>query len=82
VPKAIADFLILRALRESGGLAVAVAEDRLPEATLRLARRAGLRAGPEGAACLVALEDLAAAGVVRPGERAVVFQTGDPANYA
>ncbi len=82
VPKAIADFLILRAVRESGGRAVAVAEERLPEATSRLARRAGLRAGPEGAACLVALEELAAAGVVRAGERVVAFQTGDPANYA
>ncbi len=82
VPKAIGDFLILSALRESGGRALAVAEERLPEATARLARRAGLRAGPEGAACLVALADLAAAGVVRAGERAVIFQTGDPANYA
>jgi threonine synthase len=37
--------------------------------------------GPEGAAALAGLELLTAAGRVRAGERVVVFQTGDPANY-
>jgi len=81
VPKAIGDFLVLRAVRESGGRAVAVDEALLPAVTERLARTEGLRVGPEGAAAFAAVEDLAAAGAFAPGERVVVFQTGDPANY-
>jgi threonine synthase len=81
VPKAIGDFLVLRAVRESGGRAVAIDEARLPELTARLARSEGLRVGPEGAAAFAAVEDLAAAGAFTSGERVVVFQTGDPANY-
>jgi threonine synthase len=81
VPRALGDFLVLRALRESGGRALAIAEERLPEVTARAARQEGLRLGPEGAAALAAAEDLAAAGAFSEGERVVVFQTGDPANY-
>jgi len=81
VPKAIGDFLVLRAVRESGGRAIAVEEARLPAVTERLACREGLRVGPEGAAAFAAVEDLAAEGAFAPGERVVVFQTGDPANY-
>jgi threonine synthase len=81
VPRAIGDFLVLRALRESGGRAIAVAEDRLPGVIALAARQEGLRLGPEGAAALAAAQDLAAEGAFAPGERVVVFQTGDPANY-
>jgi threonine synthase len=81
VPKAIGDFLILRALRESGGQAVAVEEGRLAESARRAAREEGLLVGPEGAACLVALEALASEGACAEGDRIVVFQTGHPANY-
>jgi threonine synthase len=81
VPKAIGDFLVLRAVRESDGRALAIAEERLPEIMARTARLEGLRPGPEGAAALAAVEDLAAAGELRQGERVVVFQTGHPDNY-
>jgi len=81
VPKAIGDFLVLRAVRESGGTAVAVDEERLAEITDRVARLEGMRFGPEGAAALAAVEDLTAKGAFAAGERVVVFQTGDPANY-
>ena len=81
VPKAIGDFLVLQALRQSGGRALAVAEERLAPLEARAMREEGLQIGPEGAACLAALEDLAAEGALRPGERVVVFQTGHPANY-
>jgi threonine synthase len=81
VPRAIGDFLVLRALRESGGRALAIAEDRLPDLTARAARQEGLRLGPEGTAALAAALDLAAEGAFKEGERVVVFQTGDPANY-
>ncbi|HYU31388.1 MAG TPA: threonine synthase [Thermoanaerobaculia bacterium] len=81
VPKAIADFLVLAAVRASDGRALAIDEARLPEVTERMARTEGLRLGPEGAAAFAALDDLAAAGELREGERVVVFQTGDPGNY-
>jgi len=81
VPKAIGDFLVLRAVRESGGRAIAVEESRLPEITERLACTEGIRVGPEGAAAFAAVDDLASAGAFGRGERVVVFQTGDPANY-
>jgi threonine synthase len=80
VPKAIGDFLVLRALRATDGRALAVDESRIPQVTARAAR-AGLRVGPEGAAALAAVEDLAASGAFSPGERVVVFQTGSPDNY-
>jgi threonine synthase len=80
VPRAIGDFLVLRALRETDGRALAIAEERLPAIAARAAR-AGLRTGPEGAAALAGVEDLAAAGDLKPGERVVVFQTGSPDNY-
>jgi threonine synthase len=81
VPRAIGDFLVLRALRESAGRALAIDEARLPAVTARAARDEGLRFGPEGAAALAATLDLAAEGAFAEGERVVVFQTGDPANY-
>jgi threonine synthase len=81
VPKAIADFLVLRAVRASDGRALAIDEARLPDIAGRIARLEGLRLGPEGAAAFAALDDLAAAGELREGERVVVFQTGDPGNY-
>jgi threonine synthase len=82
VPRAIGDFLILAALRETGGAAVAVPEESLLDVTRRAARLEGLEVGPEGAAALAGLDALVERGLVRRGERVVVFQTGHPANYA
>ena len=56
-------------------------ESRLAGITAWVAAHEGLRIGPEGAAALAAVEDLEAAGAFSPGDRVVVFQTGDPANY-
>jgi threonine synthase len=81
VPRAIGDFLILRALRETGGVAIGVEEDRLPAITARASREEGFQIGPEGAAALAALADLQTSGRLAAGERVVVFQTGHPANY-
>jgi threonine synthase len=67
-------------LRVPHGRAIAVAEERLPEIESRAARQ-GLLVGPEGAAALAAVEDLAAEGALAEGERVVVFQTGHPGNY-
>ena len=81
VPRALAAPLVLAAVRETGGCGVAVSEEEMAEATVRLARSEGMEVGPEGAAAFVALEKLAARGTVREGERVVVFQTGNPSNY-
>jgi threonine synthase len=59
-----------------------VSEEEMAEATSRMIRAEGIELGPEGAAAFVALERLAGRGAIAEGERAVVFQTGDPANYA
>ena len=82
VPVAIGDFLILQALRESNGAAVAVLEETAERTEARLARTEGLLAVIEGAAALAGLEQLAEAGTVAEGSRVVVLQTGHPANYA
>ena len=82
VPKAIGDFLILRALYETGGAAVAIEEARLPEIGACAASEEGLLVGPEGAAALAAVADLAAVGRIEPGQRVVAFQTGHPGNYS
>lgn len=81
VPRAIGDFLVLRALRESDGAAVAVGPEEIAAAGRDVARREGHRFGPEGAAALAALRRLHSAGTIRAGETVVIFQTGDPANY-
>ena len=74
--------MILRALRETDGHAVAVPEREIAAHCDGLARQEGLVAGPEGGAALLALADLSRQGTIAAGERVVVFQTGDPANYA
>lgn len=76
VPKALGDFLILRALRESGGLAVAVSDDEMVEAANLLYRLEGIFACYEGAATVAALRKLVKRGEIRPGERVVLFNTG------
>ena len=81
VPKAIGDFLVLKALYETDGQALSVDESRLESITSWVAAHEGLRISPEGAATLAAVEDLEAAGAFSPGERVVVFQTGSPDNY-
>jgi len=76
VPEAIGDFLILRALRESNGGAVAVSEREMEEGARELGTREGVDAVVEGGATLAALRRLRKAGAVDPGERVVLFNTG------
>jgi threonine synthase len=76
VPRAIGDFLILRAVRESGGTAVAVSDAAMVEATALVGRTTGVYASLEGAATAAALPELARVGAVRPGDRVVLFSTG------
>ncbi len=81
VPKAIGDFLILDALRASGGTAVAVTDEELIAATREIGAAEGLFCAPEGAACLPALKQLLAAGQVNADERIVLFNTGAGVKY-
>jgi threonine synthase len=75
VPGPLAGSLILRALRETQGTALAVSDDELRRALGELAR-AGLWVAPEGAALLPAVRRLRAAGWTRSGERVVLLNTG------
>lgn len=81
VPKAIGDFLILDAIRESGGTAIAVADDELLEGSRELARTEGIFAAPEGGACVPALRKLLERGDVKPDETVVLFNTGSGIKY-
>lgn len=76
VPVAFADDLILRAVRESGGTALAVDDEAILAATRRVAGREGLDVCPEGGATLAALEKLLEDGLVGHDERVVLFNTG------
>jgi threonine synthase len=81
VPGAVGDFLILRALRESDGTAVAVSDEALVDAQMRMSRLEGVFACPEGGATLAALEALLEQGWVSPDERVVLFNTGTGLKY-
>jgi threonine synthase len=81
VPKAIGDFLILDALRASGGTAVAVTDDELLAATKEIGAAEGIFCAPEGAACLPALRKLLTDEFVKPDERVVLFNTGSGVKY-
>ena len=82
VPAAVGDFLILRALRESRGTAVAVPDAEILDATYRLGKTTGIWPAPEGGATLAALLRLKNAGWVRDGESVVLFNTGNGAKYS
>src|SRR5579883_1636509 len=58
VPKALGDFLVLNAVRESGGTAVAVSDEEMIDAGIELASDEGIFAAPEGGACVAALKKL------------------------
>jgi threonine synthase len=81
VPRAIGDFLIIDALHESGGTAIAVTDDELIAATGEIGAAEGLFCAPEGAACLPALGKMIEAGQVKTDELVVLFNTGAGVKY-
>ena len=81
VPKALGDFLVLRALRESGGTAVSVSDEEMLDAALLLAKREGVFAAPESGACVAAVKRLLDTGFLKPHERIVILSTGSGAKY-
>jgi threonine synthase len=81
VPRAIGDFLILRAVRDSHGTAVAVSDRAMVEGMLTIGRHTGVSAAPEGGAAFDAIRQLAAAGTIKPDESVILFNTGGALKY-
>jgi threonine synthase len=81
VPGPLGDRLILRALRESGGDALAVSEEAIAAATRRISRATGIDAAPEGGCALAVTEQLIGARRIPADAEVVVFNTGSGASY-
>jgi threonine synthase len=81
VPGPLGDRLILRALRESGGDALAVSEEAIAAGTRRISQRTGIDAAPEGGCALAVTEQLIAARRIPAEAEVVVFNTGSGASY-
>jgi threonine synthase len=81
VPSAIGDFLILRAIRETRGTAIAVSDEAILAAQRELAEKEGIVAAPEGAATLAALKRALETRMVDRDERIVLFNTGSGLKY-
>jgi len=81
VPRAVGDFLILRAVRESGGRALAVGDPAICKAVDDCARRDGLLLCPEGGATLAAYHRAVQDGLVDPEERTVLFNCATGLKY-
>ncbi len=82
VPKALGDFLILRAVRHSGGSALAVSEAEIIQGVKDAGAAEGMFMAPEGGACVAALRRLVASGQLSAGESVVTFNTGTGFKYA
>jgi threonine synthase len=81
VPKAVGDFLVLRAVRESGGTALAVTDADMVADMRELGAKEGISAAPEGGAALRALKRLVKDGRVKKDETIVLFNTGGALKY-
>ena len=81
VPKPLGDRLTLQAVRESGGTAIAVSDQDLVDAGIRLAEEEGIFAAPEGAACVAAAERLVTEGFLKSGDRMLIYNTGSGLKY-
>ena len=81
VPGAVGDFLMLRAIRESGGCAVAVTDEEMIVCTQEMASGTGIFPAPEGAATLACLKHLIAQEAVSADDRVVLFNTGTGLKY-
>ena len=81
VPQAIGDFLILRAVRESGGFAIAVEDAAIESALSEIAREEGFLLCPEGAATYAAYKQSLADGRVKRSDRVVLFNCASGLKY-
>ncbi len=81
VPKALGDFLVLQAVRESAGTAISVTDQEMLDAALLLARTQGIFAAPEGGACVAAVTRLLQSGFLKRDERILIYNTGSGLKY-
>src|SRR5262249_42270393 len=81
VARAIGDFLILRAVRESGGTAVAVPDAEMIDGMLAIGADEGISAAPEGGATYAAVARLVKRGLIQPRDSVVLFNTGGALKY-
>jgi len=81
VPVAVGDFLILDAVRESGGFAIAVNDDKIENARREIGAREGVLVCPEGAATYAAYKEALKDGRVGAGDRVVLFNCGNGLKY-
>ena len=81
MPRAIGDFLILRAVRESGGTALAVPDAAMVEGMLAIGKHEGVSAAPEGGAALAAIRQLVADDTIKREDSVVLFNTGGALKY-
>jgi threonine synthase len=81
VPAALGDFLILRALRETEGFAIAVSDEKIDAARAQVAIADGLLLSPEGAATYAAYVAAAEAGRIAPGDEVVLFNCASGLKY-
>src|SRR4051812_31730215 len=81
VPKPLGDFLVLKAVRDSHGTAIAVSDDEMLDCGAQLAADEGIFAAPEGAACVVAAQKLIASGFLKATDRIVLYNTGSGLKY-
>ena len=81
VPKALGDFLVLRAVRESGGTAIAVSDAEIMQASEMLAATEGLFVAPEGGACIAALKKLRQSKFLHQNDRILIYNTGSGYKY-
>jgi len=81
VPGPLGDRLILRAVRESAGDAVAISEEEIAASTRSLASETGIDAAPEGGCALAVLREMARDGRIASDSEVVVFNTGSGASY-
>jgi threonine synthase len=81
VPQAIGDFLVLRAVRDSGGTALTVSDTDMIHGMREIGAAEGISAAPEGGATLCALRQLLSNGAIQPHESVVLFNTGGALKY-
>ena len=81
VPKPLGDKLMLQAIRESNGCAIAVSDAAMLEGGMQMAALEGIFAAPEGGACVPAVRELIASGTLRSEDRIVIFNTGTGLKY-
>src|SRR5262249_41953096 len=81
VPKPLGDFLVLNAVRESGGTAIAITDEDMINAGVQLASDEGIYAAPEGAACVAAAQKLIESGFLNRSDRIVLYNTGSGLKY-